>query len=57
MGFEFINEDQKIRISLSERAYNVMRDDMRIFDVKAPATFVNKLLENYKDSSIVSLTS
>lgn len=57
MGFEYINEDQKIRISLSERAYNIMRDDMRVFDVKTPATFVNKLIENFKDSSIVSITS
>ncbi len=57
MGFEYINEEQKIRISLSRRAYNTMIDDMRIFDVNHYATFINTVIKNYRDDSMATLKS
>ena len=57
MGFEFINEEQKIRISLSNRAYTTMLEDMSVFDVKTPSVFINTLLNNFKDSSIASVSA
>ncbi len=56
MGFKYINDEQKIRISLSKRAYNIMQEDMSIFDVKHSATFINTVLSNYKETSIASLS-
>ena len=57
MGFEYINEEQKIRISLSRRAYNVMLDDMSIFGVNHPATFINTVVENFREDSMATLTN
>lgn len=57
MGFEYINEEQKIRVALSRRAYNVMQDDMSIFGIKQAATFINTVVDNFKEDSIASLTS
>lgn len=57
MGFQFINDEQKIRVSLSNRAYITMLEDMSVFDVSTQSAFINKLIDNYRDSSIASLTT
>lgn len=57
MGFEYINEEQKIRISLSNRAYYTMIDDMAVFDIKQPASFINTIIKNLRENSMASLTS
>ena len=57
MGFSYINDEQKIRIPLSRRASIVMNDDMRVFSVSKPATFINIVIENFHDQSKASLTS
>lgn len=57
MGFSYINDEQKIRIPLSRRAYIVMNDDMRVFSVSKPATFINIVIKNFHDQSKASLTS
>ena len=57
MGFEYINEEQKIRVSLSDRAFNTMYDDMAIFDIKQPASFINTIIKNLRESSMASITS
>lgn len=56
MGFQYINEEQKIRIPLSRRAYIVMNDDMRVFLVAKHASFINTILENFHDSAKASLS-
>ena len=57
MGFQYINDQQKIRISLSRRAYIVMLDDMRVFSVANQATFINTIIRNFHDSAKASLSS
>ena len=57
MGFSYINDEQKIRIPLSRRANIVMNDDMRVFSVSKPATFINIVIENFHDQAKASLTS
>lgn len=54
--FDF-NEEQKIRISMSTRAYQIMQDDMSAFNETRPAFFINTIIENYKETSIASLTT
>lgn len=57
MGFNYMNEEQKIRVSLSQRAYNIMQEDMSIFGTKSSANYINIILENFKDDSMATLTS
>ena len=57
MGFHYINNEQKIRIALSQRAYNVMQDDMSVFGINTTATFINNVMENYRDDSMASLSN
>ncbi len=57
MGFEYINDEQKIRISLSNRAYYTMIDDMAVFDIRQPATFINAIIKNFRENSMSSMTN
>ena len=57
LGFQYINEEQKIRIPLSRRAYLVMLDDMRVFSVSKQAGFINTVIANFHDSAKASLSS
>ena len=57
MGFHYINDEQKIRIALSQRAYNIMQDDMSVFGINTAATFINTVLENYRDYSMATLSN
>lgn len=62
MGFvdnsnnSLINEEQKIRIYLSERAKSVIAEDMDTFCVSKPATFINTVFFNYKDQAESSIS-
>jgi hypothetical protein len=47
MGYYIDNSEQKIRISLSERAKLVINDDMFVFSVSSPSTFINRVFENF----------
>ncbi len=57
MGFKFMNEEQKIRIALSQRAYNIIQEDMSIFRSKSSTNFINTILENFKEESKATFTS
>lgn len=57
MGFQYLNDEQKVRISLSRKAYLTMTDDMSVFDVKTQSLFINKLIENYKEDSKASISA
>ena len=57
MGFQYINEEQKIRIPLSRRACIVMADDMLAFSVSKQAGFINTIIENFRDSAKASLSA
>lgn len=56
MGFHYINDQQKIRISMSRRASIVMSDDMRAFSVTKQAGFINTIIQNFHDSAKASLS-
>ena len=55
MGFE-LNEEQKVRISLSNHAYSIMKQDMAVFSVDKQATFINTIITNYHEDSMASLS-
>ncbi len=57
MGFEYINEEQKIRIALSRKAYKILTDDMEIFSVEHLTTFINKVIANFREGSMATLTN
>ncbi len=56
MGYYIDNSEQKIRVSLSERARIVINDDMFMFSVSSPATFINKVFENYHETAKSSVS-
>ena len=47
-GNPLINDEQKIRIALSDRARLTMAEDMDVFCIKKAATFINTVFNNYK---------
>ena len=47
-GYPLINDEQKIRIALSDRARLTMSEDMDVFGTPKAATFVNTVFNNYK---------
>lgn len=56
-GFPLINEEQKIRITLSTRARITMLEDMDIFGTTKAAAFINTVFSNYKDKATSSISS
>lgn len=46
-GYSLINEEQKVRVALSERAKLIMAEDMNVFSVSKTSTFINTVFENY----------
>lgn len=56
-GFLYINSEHKIRIPLSRHAYITMLSDMSIFDLPIQANFINRIIMNYKDDAIASLST
>lgn len=55
-GYPLINEEQKIRIALSDRAQLTMSEDMDVFRTPKAATFVNTVFSNYKDEAKSSIS-
>lgn len=55
-GYPLINEEQKIRISLSDRARLTMAEDMDVFRTPKAATFVNTVFANYKSEAKSSIS-
>lgn len=47
-GYPLINEEQKIRIALSDRAKLTMAEDMDVFGTPKASTFVNTVFDNFK---------
>lgn len=47
-GYPLINEEQKIRITLSDRARLTMAEDMDIFQTSQTSTFINTVFGNYR---------
>lgn len=55
-GYPLINEEQKIRIALSDRARLTMREDMEVFRTCKAATFINTVFDNYKHEAKSSIS-
>lgn len=62
MGFingnndRLINEEQKIRITLSKRAKLTMAEDMDVFGTSKAATFINLVFDNFKSDAKSSIS-
>lgn len=54
-GNSLINEEQKIRISLSNRARLTMSEDMEVFGTAKAATFINTVFDNFKSEAKSSI--
>ena len=55
-GYPLLNEEQKIRIALSDRARIVMSEDMDVFHTTKEATFINTVFGNYKNEANSSIS-
>ncbi len=55
-GYPLINEEQKIRIALSDRAKLTMAEDMDVFGTPRAATFVNTVFDNFKAEAKSSIS-
>ena len=55
-GYPLINEEQKIRIALSDRARLTMAEDMDVFGISKAATFINTVFNNYKTDAQSSIS-
>ena len=47
-GYPLINDEQKIRITLSDRASIIISEDMNIFGISKTASFINTVFHNFK---------
>lgn len=56
MGFDYINDAQKIRISISDYARTIIADDMRFFLFDKESSFINIIIENFRSSAKASLS-
>lgn len=56
-GYDLINEEHKIRISLSDRARLTMAEDMDVFGTPKAATFINTVFSNFKGKAKSSISS
>lgn len=55
-GYSLINNEQKIRITLSDRARLTMSEDMDVFGTSKEATFINTVFDNYKAEAKSSIS-
>lgn len=56
MGFNYINDEQKIRFSLSKQAYTVINEDMRIFSIAKQTSIINLIITNFRESAKASIS-
>lgn len=54
-GHSIINDAHKIRITLSNKAYAIIKEDMDLFEVPTPTEFINTVFDNFKKESKASL--
>lgn len=52
-----INENQKIRVTLSEKADTILKDDLNMFSTFNETKFFNQIIENFGADSKASFTS
>ena len=55
-GYSLINEEHKIRITLSNRAKLTLEEDMSIFKTEKITTFINLVFENYRSEAKSSIS-
>lgn len=55
-GYPLINDEKKIRITLSRKAQITISEDMTAFGIQKTATFINKVFSNYKDDAESSIS-
>ncbi len=55
-GYSLINEEHKIRITLSDNARLTMAEDMDIFCTPKATTFINTVFKNYKNHAESSIS-
>ena len=55
-GSSLINEEQKVRITLSDRARLIMAEDMDVFKTPKAATFINTVFDHYKTDAKSSIS-
>lgn len=56
-GLPLINAEHKVRIALSERARMIMAEDMDVFHIKKPTTFINTVFRNYRGEAKSSINN
>lgn len=54
-GDSLINDEQKIRITLSDRARLTMAEDMEVFKTRKASAFINTVFANYKTEAKSSI--
>lgn len=55
-GYPLINEEQKVRIALSDRAKLTMAEDMNVFGTSKDATFINLVFNNFRSEAKSSIS-
>ena len=54
-GLSIMNDAHKIRITLSNKAYAIIKEDMDLFEVPTPTEFINTVFDNFKKEAKASL--
>ena len=55
-GYPLINEEQKVRITLSSKAQIIMNEDMDVFGISKAAAFINTVFSNFKTEARSSIS-
>lgn len=56
MAFTEINTEQKVSISISSDAFAVLKNDMAVTQETNKTTFINNLIDNFKDDAEASIS-
>lgn len=56
MGFELYSEEQRVRITLSQKAFLIINEDMERFHISSRSTFMNTVFHNFYPSARSSPT-
>lgn len=56
MGFKLMSDQQRVRISLSETAFLVTREDMLQFHVASRSSFMNTVFRNFREEAEASVS-
>lgn len=55
-GYPLINQEQKVRITLSSKAQIIMNEDMDVFETSKAAAFINTVFSNFKTEARSSIS-